>query len=158
VQKMAVTVKAVNDAPTLANFSGSVGYTRGDTAILLAAFATVKDPDSPDFSGGKLSVEIVAGEQTANRLQVGGAFSFSNGKLLRDGVTIGTISGNGIGLNKLEFAFNTQATANIVQELMRSIRFRTISGATAGDRRISFSLSDGDGGTSAALEKTVRVS
>lgn len=157
-QAVTLTVEAVNDAPSITNLGGNLGYTREAAAILLSTHAIVKDADSANFAGGKLTVQIDAGGESSNRLQVGGLFSFSNGKLLRSGVTMGTITGNGIGLNKLEFAFNSQATVAIVQELLRSIRFRTISGASAGDRVISFSLSDGDGGTSAVVSKTVRVS
>lgn len=157
-QKMTITVKATNDAPVLANLGSSLSYTRQAAAVLLTPFATVKDADSADFGGGKLTVQISSGGGSSDRLQVGGAFTFSSGKLLRSGIIIGTIAGNGIGLNKLEFTFNSRATASVVQELLRTIRFRTISGATAGDRVISFSLSDGDGGTSAVVKKTVKVS
>jgi glucose/arabinose dehydrogenase len=157
-QKLTITVKAVNDAPVLANLGGNLSYTRAAAAILLTPYATVKDPDSADFEGGTLTVQISSGGESSDRLKVGGAFTFSSGNLLRSGIVIGSITGNGIGLNKLEFTFNSQATASIVQELLRTIRFRTISGASAGDREISFSLSDGDGGTSAVFKKTVRVS
>jgi glucose/arabinose dehydrogenase len=157
-QKVPINITAINDAPLLGNTGGNLGYTRDAPAILLVPYATLKDADSANFDGGRLTVSNTAGGESTNRQQIGGAFSFSSGKLLHSGVAIGTIVGNGIGLNKLQFAFNSQATAAVVQELLRTIRFRTTIGASAGDRAISLWLSDGDGGTSTVVRKTVTVS
>lgn len=152
-----VAIQPTNDAPIVANLGGNLGYQRGAAAIIVAGFAKVNDVDSFDFAGGKLTAQIVAGSSSSNRLLVGGLFSIANGKLLRSGVEIGTISGNGIGENKLAFDFNRQASAKLVQELLRSVRFRTISGAAAGNRTIRFAVADGDGGLSSPVQKTVIV-
>jgi hypothetical protein len=153
-----VAVVSVNDAPVLSGISGSVGYKNNANSVSLAAFASVTDVDSADFSGGKLSVKITTGDDASNRLLVSGLFKISGSNLLRSGVKIGTVNGNGQGTNDLEFTFNDQATASIVKELIRTIRFRTTGGSSTAQRTVSFVVTDGDGGTSATLTKTVNVS
>jgi hypothetical protein len=52
--------------------------------------------------------------------------------------------------------FNTSATQAVVQQLIRAITFKTVGGA-AGQRKVVFTVSDGDGGLSAEMNKTVDV-
>jgi hypothetical protein len=63
---------------------------------------------------------------------------------------------NGFGTKELIITFNTNATKAIVQQLVRAITFKTVGG-TAGQRRVVFTVSDGDGGISAEAFKTVNV-
>jgi hypothetical protein len=153
-----VNVTSVNDAPVLTGFGGSMGYVNNASSVQLATFAKVTDADSANFDGGKLSVKITSGDDASNRLLVSGVFVISGSNLLRSGVIIGTVNGDGKGLNDLEITFNDQATPSIVQELVRSIRFRTNSGTSTAQRKIAFSVTDGDGGSSDIVTKTVNVS
>jgi hypothetical protein len=149
----------VNDPPALSGIGGSVGYVNGAKSIALAAFAKVSDLDSSDFNAGQLTVKVTSGDDASNRLLIGGAFAISGSNLVRNGVVIGSVDGNGQGTNDLQFTFNDQASASIVQELIRTIRFRTTTtGSNTAQRTISFVVSDGDGGASATLTKTVNVS
>lgn len=152
-----VNVTSVNDAPVLTGFGGSTGYVSNASSVQLATFAKVTDADSTNFDGGKLSIKITSGDDASNRLLVSGVFTISGSNLLRSGVIIGTVNGDGKGLNDLEFTFNDQATPSIVQELVRSIRFRTNSGTNTAVRKISFVVTDGDGGTSDIVTQTVNV-
>jgi len=151
-----VAVVPVNDAPALDGISGDVGYVRGAAAIPLANTATVTDPDSPNFDTGKLLVRFISGHHTANRLTIGGSFTLSGNDVQLNGITIGTLNtGGGVGLTKLEVAFN--ATRAIVQQLIRAIRFRTVGATNTTQRVVEFSVTDGDGRASGKVTKTVNV-
>jgi len=152
-------VTAVNDAPQLAGISGSVGYTLGSGAIQLAASATVSDIDSTNFAGGRLLVQVASGVDAGNRLEIrGSVFTRSGDQVLRDGMVIGTVDSDGIGLNALKITFTSNATPSIAQQLVRAIYFRTVGSTSTATRSITFSLSDGDGGVSATRTRLVQIS
>lgn len=157
VEDAAFTILPVNDAPVLA-LSGNIGYKLNASRIVLAPYATVADVDSTDFSGGTLRVSIAAGMDASNRLEVSGAFTISKGKLIYSKHVIGTVTSNGMGTNALSITFNYRATPLIVQELVRSLTFRTWQSSLAVNRSIYFQLTDGDGGASATQTKTVAIS
>ena len=152
-----ITVKAVNDAPVV-SLSGTVGYVRNRPAIVLAPFGRVTDVDSPNFDGGRLRVRIASGTSSFNLLAIGAGFMVDETFQVRQGTTvIGTLNpGGGDGTTDLVVTFNASATKALVQQLVRSITFRTLGGL-AGTRVVKFSVSDGDGGLSAEATKTVNV-
>jgi hypothetical protein len=158
VESAALVVAPVNDAPVLSGISGSIGYSRSSSAIVLAPLAIVTDVDSATFAGGTLTVEVIAGAESSNRLELGGTtFSIIGKEIYKSGLLIGTITSDGVGLNKFEIVFTENATKAVVQQLIRSIRFRTSSDSSLNSRTISFAVTDGDGGTSAPATKTVAV-
>lgn len=153
-----VTVTALNDPPAITLPAGSLGYTRNAPPILLAATATLTDPDSADFNGGTLTVKLNS-VNTANRLGIGGSFTATNGVVWLNGTTrIGTLTrGTVTEPEKLVIKFDRPAaTKAVVQQLIRSINFKT-QGGSAGARTVSFQISDGDGGTSVLRSRTVNV-
>ena len=69
------------------------------------------------------------------------------------GVTIATLSTNaqrGEGSRPLTFNFNINATREIVEQLVRSLTFRTVGGTSILQRTVSFTLRDGDGGVNSS--------
>jgi predicted outer membrane repeat protein len=151
-----INVKPVNDKPVLGGISGSVGYVHNAAAIVVAGSATVTDVDSANFGGGRLRVRIDAAD-ASNRLAIAGGFTVdASNNVKLNGVTIGTRTSNGFGSKDLIVVFNTNATKAIVQQLVRAINFKTVNGI-AGSRNVIFSVSDGDGGLSAEVSKTVNV-
>jgi hypothetical protein len=155
-----ITVTAVNDAPTI-SIGGDIGYQQNTAAVLIAQSATVFDVDSSNFGSGKLTVSITSGANASNRLQIGGpAFSVdSSNRLLHNGTVIGTLNANyGVGITKLKVSFNWHATAAIIQELVRALRFRTIGSTSTVPRTVAMVLTDGDGGTSATVTKRIALS
>ena len=155
-----LTITPVNDVPVLAGFAAApVGYVRNAGApVILAPSTTVTDVDSANFDTGKLTVEVTSGLDAGNQLSIGGTlFSVVGTDVKRNGVTIGTLTSNGLGTNRLEITFNASALTGYVQQLVRAIRFKTVGSALTDDRVVSFTLTDGDGGTSATLTKTVDV-
>lgn len=151
-----VYYQPVNDAPRLV-LGGQVSYKNNSAGVLLAPSAAVTDADSVDFAGALLTVEITSARGTSNRLQLGGGYSIDGDRLLRNGVEVGTVLENGFGWNDLRLRFNSQMNAARVQELIRSLRFRTVDNTNLDPRTIAFTLTDGDGGVSAVQTKTVNV-
>ncbi len=163
-----VNVSPRNDASVLAAIDGDTTYTNNALGIFVATTAlsatptaTVADIDSPNFDQGKLTIRATTGAHSSNRIEFSGtAFTLdASNNLLRNGTIIGALNANGgVGMAKFEVTFNAQATAAIVQQLLRSIKFRTTSSASTAQRILSFTLTDGDGGTSNTLTKTINVS
>jgi hypothetical protein len=153
----ALTVAPVNDPPVLA-INGSVGYTLNAAAIVLANQARLIDVDRPNFQGGKLTLSITSGADVSNRLEIGGAFTRVRNEIRLNGTTIATINaGGGAGTTDLVLSLNHNATSTNVQQLLRSITFRMVSGTSTAQRVVSFTLTDGDGGTSVTKTRTVNV-
>jgi hypothetical protein len=148
---------AVNDAPVL-SLSGTIGYVHDTSPVLLAPWGTVTDIDSADFAGGRLRVRITDGASTSNRLAIGAGFTVdANNNVLQGSTIIGKRVSSGFGTSELIVTFNTNTTQAIVQQLVRAITFKTVSG-TAGQRKVIFTVSDGDGGLSNEATKFVKVS
>ena len=157
----AINVVPVNDAPVLTPANGgAVGYPQNSAVVQLLGNATVTDPDSANFAGGILIVRAISGGNVSNRLLIFNGFAFDglNVKRVSDGLVIGTRNTNGgVGTTRLEITFNANATPGLVQHVVRGIYFRTAGGNSTAQRVIEFSLTDGDGGASNKVNKTVNV-
>ena len=142
--------------PALAR--GSVGYVHdAATAIVLAPSGTVTDVDSANFSGGRLRVRITDGANSSNRLSIGSTFTVdAQGNVKQGTVTIGKRVSSGFGTSELIITLNASATKAVVQQLVQAITFKTVVGAL-GQRKVVFTVSDGDGGLSAEVMKLVNV-
>lgn len=152
-----VNVLVSNDAPRL-TLPASISYTLNSTpSVRLAPTAVVIDPDSLNFGGGRLHVAVQSGEDAGNRLFVGGPFTIVGLEVRLNDVVIGLRSGNGAGTNDLQIELNANATRQIVQQLVRAIRFRTINSTSTADRVVGFTLTDGNGGTSDTAQMLVTV-
>lgn len=154
-----ITVTRVNDDPVIGGISGSVGYLQNSPAIVVVPNATVVDVDSVNLAKGVLTARIVpGGGSAANRMYFGGPFNRSGSNILLNGQIIGVLNNNGgQGFFKLELTLTANATPAIAQQLLRSIRFRTVDNDKLAPRIIEFTLSDGDGGTSETLTRTINV-
>jgi hypothetical protein len=138
-----LTVTPVNDPPAI-HLPSSVGYTLNAPAVLLASTATVKDPDSTNFAGGWLKVQITDGADGGDRLSIGGAFRIVDGNLIwNNTATIGTVQSSGIGSTALVINLNQSATRYRVEQLVRSIKFGTVGSSLLGPRTVAFTTSDG---------------
>ncbi|MFM2054099.1 MAG: hypothetical protein RL456_2136, partial [Pseudomonadota bacterium] len=151
-------------APTWSFLSGSVTHQEGAGPSVLAPAATVSDPDSPDFDGGRLVVSIVGNGQTEDRLVVSpqglaaGEIGLSGSVVSFGGVAIGTVSGGQDSVTPLTIVLNASADAGAVQALLRRIAFDVASEApVAGSRTLSAYLEDGDGGRTVVTTGTVTV-
>jgi len=137
----------------------SVTYAEGDPPTPIAPEAIVSDSDSADFEEGSLVVAFTAGGTADDLLRVvGGDFVVEESDLYYQGVPIGAITGGTDGSTPLVVNFYAGVTADIAAALVRAIGYVSFSGAlTPGERQISFTLTDGDGGTSLARVAMVAV-
>ncbi|MUG95782.1 tandem-95 repeat protein [Scytonema sp. UIC 10036] len=159
-----VTLKVgVSDAPVMSLPGTYYYYTENAPAILIAPTATVTDPDSLNFANGKLTVGFSHNGTTNDRLAIrhqgtgANQIGISGNTVIYNTVEIGSFTG-GIGTEPLAIALNDKATPIAVQALLANITFANVSDSpTTTPRTVSFVLTDGDGGTSATVSKTVYV-
>jgi ELWxxDGT repeat protein len=149
----------LDDPPVLQGGSGSVGYRVGDSPVTLLSGGLASDPDGASFADGGLDVVPNQGD-AGDALQVSGNFAFDgDGRLKWKGTIIGgdysQHPGDFPSKQNLGIYFNANATAAIVQELIRSVQFST-TGA-AGQRTYSFRLTDGHYLFSDWVDATVNV-
>lgn len=152
-----LTVTPVNDSPTISGTARIVGYANNGPAVLIAPLAMVRDYDSPIANGGRLSISVTTGASTSNRLEISGTlFTIVSNQIRRGGVVIGAVNtGGGVGLTKLEFTFNQRAELWIVQQLIRSIQFRTVGSTSLVAPVVTMSLNDEQGGTTSLVSLTI---
>ncbi|GGE87017.1 hypothetical protein GCM10011317_50150 [Niveispirillum cyanobacteriorum] len=158
-----ITVSGVNATPTIANLSSdALAYTASSGARVIdqGTLVSVTDTDSANFDTGTLTVAItaVAGTDTLSIRNQGtsaGLIGVSGANVTYGGTTIGTFTG-GNGSN-LVVTFNSSATPTAVAALMANITYATSSTANT-SRTVSFTVTDGDGGTSTASTATISVS
>jgi Domain of unknown function (DUF4347)/Beta-propeller repeat len=150
-------------APIITLPSGTATYTENAVPTLLDLTATVADTDSTNFDTGKLTVRFSSGSQPTDRLSIQNQTTGANpinldGRKVRYGTQeIGTYTG-GMGVESLVITFNANATPAIAQEVIRSLSYANASDDPGnGNRTIELVLTDGDGGTSAPVTKTVQV-
>ena len=157
-----------NSAPTISNLGGdSLSYTEGAGAVVIdqGANALVADSDSVNFDTGTLTVSIPSGnEPTEDVLSIrnqgtgAGQIGVSGSAVTYGGVTIGTFTG-GAGGNNLVVTLNSNATPTAVTALVKNITYEDIDvdSPAPGGLTIRFSLTDGDGGTSANYDVSAFV-
>jgi hypothetical protein len=153
-----LTITPVNDKPVL-TLSGTLGYVHDTAAIKLAPSATMTDVDSLNFDTGKLTVS--SGVLATNKLSIGIAFTVDgsgNVTQVSTNTVIGTVNaGGGTNGTDLVVTFNSAAKPYVVQSLIRAITFQTVGGS-ASQQKVTFKVTDGDGGTSIDQTVTVNVS
>jgi parallel beta-helix repeat protein len=154
-ERVATSSVITNVAPTLTG-SSTVGYTLNSTAIAVANSVKLRDPDTVSYTGGTLSVRIASGIDAGNRLSLGGSFRISDGTVkLWDGKVIGTISGD---MNSsMTITLGSNATRYWTEQLVKSIRFRTVDSTSLAPRMLELQVNDGNGGVSNKLTNTINV-
>ena len=155
-----INVVPRNDAPVIGAFDTAVTYTENAVPLVLDANATVADVDSADFAGGKLSVWISANGRSTDRLGIrhvgnaAGQIGVSGTTVSYGGISIGTFAGT----TSFLVTLNGNATSAAVQALLRNMTFASVSeNPSALARTVKVMLTDGDGGTSNVLSKTINV-
>jgi hypothetical protein len=158
-----IHVIAVNDAPVVGGFSANLNYKKGAAATILEGAATVSDVDSADFAGGQLTISFATNGQATDVLSIrnqgtaAGQIGLSGSSITYSGIVIGTATG-GTNKSSLVITLNASATPSRVQTLLRNITFRsTLSSPSTLQRTLKVTLTDGDGGTSASVSKTVSI-
>jgi peptidase M10/serralysin-like protein/cadherin-like protein/Big-like domain-containing protein/hemolysin type calcium-binding protein len=162
-----------------AGTGNAIGYTEGQAPVSLAPAGTVADSDSPDLDTGVLTVEFTANGEAADELLIvdtdfSPPMGFGPGDIsvndpviyyyrasypMDEGpfIEIGTFTGGTNG-DPLVITLNANATPEIVQSLVRAIRYHSSTDApSAAQRTVTFTLTDGDGNTSNPAIVTINV-
>ncbi len=157
-----------DDDPIISNLDNDVlNYTEGDGAAVIeqGGDALVSDPDSSDFAGGDLIVEIDGGGVPAedvlsvrNQGISAGQIGLSGSDVTYEGVVIGTLAGGTAGA-PLEIVFNGNATPSVVTALLLNITYENtgVDNPTAGTRSVTIDITDGDGGMSGTQNVSINV-
>lgn len=150
IASRSVRINPANDRPVLTVSGSTVQYTEGGAPAIIDSNIEVLDVDSRNFAGGVLTIRIASGGQTSDRLGIRASGLIGIDETARTVSYGGKRIGTYVGTTTLAITLNGNATAQIIQDLVRHITFSTISDAPSSTpRQIKFTLSDGDGGLSA---------
>ncbi|MEO1377630.1 MAG: Ig-like domain-containing protein [Cyanobacteria bacterium J06635_10] len=158
-----VTLKVgVSDAPFISSNRYSISYIQNADDILIHSFANVSDSDSPDFDGAQLIVSmdnssegdrLLIRNQGTNPTEInleGNTIKYVN-------YEIGTFTG-GTQNKDLVVTLNKNARTKQVETLLNNITYGNVSkNAVSEQRKIEIYFTDGDGGTSNILSRTIDV-
>jgi hypothetical protein len=145
--------------PELTMPGPAINYTENDPVTIFDSTATVTDADSLDFDNGTLTVSFSAGGTANDVLEIieGGTVTLVSSNVRVDGTTVGSFSG-GTGGTDLVITWDRDCTPADAQAVLRQIAYRNTSeDPSTAARTIDFVLTDGDGGTSTTVQKTVNV-
>ncbi|MBX3436359.1 MAG: hypothetical protein KF861_02635 [Planctomycetaceae bacterium] len=157
-------------APAFVDFPDSaVDFQEGGPAVLIGG-GTVEDLDLLDFDGGTLTVAIIGAATADDHLSIQHA-GHAPGEVGIDGQTV-TYGVDGTSENALPIAsfsggegtaplivtFNANAHAQHVTRVLQAIAFSNDSTTPAtAPRTVGFEVTDGDGGTSDVVTRTVNI-
>jgi hypothetical protein len=141
--------------------SGDCIYGLGMPAIGIDGQASLSDVDAVSYNGGSVTAALIANAQVDDRLEIrnsgtnAGQISFSGVDVSYGGINIGSYTG-GIGATPLVVSLNANSSLPAVQQLIRSITFRTATNSSLVNRTLSVTLNDGLG-FNGVQSKAVRV-
>jgi hypothetical protein len=174
----AIVWPAVNTPPSVQGIGEPLEILQPENgaagAVPVAENAVVRDPDSPDFDGGTLIVQL-ASEENFGRLvfprparrgaNSSAKITLENGNVSyhrggsKSAVIIGKLA-SGSSDRRIAIQFTARADAEAVTACLRSIAFQPVrvdpmkGGA---DRRILFVITDGDGDLKTDLDRRILI-
>ncbi|MDB5336396.1 MAG: Protein of unknown function precursor containing a C-terminal secretion signal, partial [Planctomycetaceae bacterium] len=164
-----ITVQQINDPPVLTlstttnppdpTLLSQVTYNANGLPVVLDSLATLTDPDTLVFNGGRLTVSLISGASGRDRLSLtnGGGVVLAGTNVSFNGIVVGRLT-PGVGTAPLTVDFNASASKEAVQAVIRAVTFQIIGlDPTAGDRTASFQITDGSGGVSATKTRKIIV-
>jgi peroxiredoxin len=159
-----VSVVAVNDAPVIAAFDGSVTYTENAVPVLLDSNASASDPDGVSIGGGLLHIMITANGQPTDRLAIRnigtgpGQISVTGNTIKLGNVICATFTGGTSGSSPLVVTLAPSATTASATSILRALTFASVSeNPSVLPRTIRVLMTDNVGRFSAPVFKTVTV-
>ena len=150
-------------APVINLGSAGLSYKNRSGAQVISPTASLTDPDSAMFSGGKLTISLAGAVGDALRIRRQGTGSgqidaAADGTVRFGKTVIGTWSGGTNG-KPLVITFKSTASQAAVQALIRNITFETAATNNSFvSRAVNFQVTDGKGGSSTVVSKTIAVS
>ncbi|AFY57514.1 Ca2+-binding protein, RTX toxin [Rivularia sp. PCC 7116] len=151
-----------NQNPVITTTNNTLNYTENALQIIDAE-ATITDIDSPNFNDGTLTVRFTSGNTENDRLSIRNQgteatqINVDNTIVKYSDVEIGTFSG-GVITGELVVNLNENATPTAVQALLRAIAYQNVSdNPDTTERNLEFIVTDGQGGISEAISKTIII-
>jgi len=165
-----ITITSPNAGPTLSDLESTLLL---DAADVLAGpqnvdtDVTLVDADSADFDGGNLTITYTAGlpALAADQLSFlncimppGTGIEIFGMDVFFDSNQIGVITSDGTNGTDLVVDFSgVFATPAAVEALIEALQFQDTSAAPGGQRELSITVNDGDGGTSVAQTIAINI-
>lgn len=155
--------------PVIANFGAGVVWTEGQPPAVISGIASVTDADSPNFSGGTLTVSLTNNARPGDILGIrnqgtgAGQISISGNTVNYRATAAGPITPIGTSVGgangqPLVITFNANATPATVSALLKNLTFvNTTDDPTNAQRTVQVQMTDGAGGVSTAMTKTITV-
>lgn len=144
---VAIQVQPMPVAPVLSVPSSITGPAKAKL-VIIGAGASLADPDSPNYSGGKLTIQLTAGGPPTDKLtltKVGtktGQVNLSGTKLRLGKTVVGSISG-GTGGSPLVIQFTATISPSTVQSVLQRVTLSAARGKLLpGTRTIQFTATD----------------
>lgn len=158
-----ITVVAADPAPGIVLPSSTVKFVENERPVQINSTALVTVPVGSSLQGGSLMVEIVAGTQAGDNLQVrhqgNGTtqIGVAGTAILYSGLEIGTLASNPGG-NTLQIVLNGNATTDGVAAILKNIMFvNSTDDPRSGNRTVSFALTNSQGTGSVPVNRVVNV-
>ncbi len=152
-------------APIVTLPGAAVTYVENAVPLLIDGGATVADIDSADFDTGSLTIDLSVNASADDRLGIrhegtgAGQIGVAGSSISHGGTVIGSFTGGTSGSAPLVITLNANASAAATQQLLRNVTYsNTSENPSTADRTVRVVLADGDGGTSAPVTQTIRVS
>jgi len=143
-----------NDGPSIDLPETSMSYAAGGPPVAIAAHASITDPDSSNFNGGSLTINLITNGLPQDQLLIrnigtgSGQVGISSNVVSFEGDAVGTWSG-GTGTAPLIIQWNANASVRATTAVLRSISFTTTSNRIQPPlRTLQIVVTDGVGGTS----------
>jgi hypothetical protein len=134
-----------------------------DEGISISDAVGVSDVDSPNFDKGELKVSFTANATPNDQLSIlnegkgPGKIEIADNQVLYGGKNIGSFT-SGNGEKPLIVALNADATLEATEALLQNISYKNNSEIVASaSRTVQFVLSDGKGGVSDPLTRTISL-
>ncbi|HEX4128659.1 MAG TPA: right-handed parallel beta-helix repeat-containing protein [Pirellulales bacterium] len=142
--------------PAINNLGGTVNYTVGSPATLVASGATVT-AGSNTLGDAVLKVALTGSSGSADTLTIlaGNGVTLNKTTILYNGTSIGVFQA-GAGASPLIVQFYISATTAAVQAVLDDVAFyNTNASASIFDRTASFTITDSSNTSSSAVSKTI---
>ncbi len=152
-----ITITGVNDAPEVTNAASGAMVSKAGVGTFLAPpnSLTVADSDSSNFASGSLTISKTAGSKSGSftvdgvTVKSGADGTLAAGETVTvNNTSIGTVGTTGQDSANLVINLNSGATPALITTLLRNLIYQ---GSDAGTVQLQIVLTDGDGGTSSAL-------
>ena len=161
---VSVTDVAESIPPVIGAFDTTATFTENGAAVILDTNATLTDSDSLDFIDGIMTVSIIRNSEASDRLLIrnqgsgAGQIGVAGNQVTYAGNPLATFAGGTSGDAPLVITFGAGGSKVAAQALLRNLTFSNVSDSPSTlPRTVQGMLTDGDGGESLPVTKTINV-